>query len=113
MRMRDMTSRLLLAGPCPTCGVAVGKGCVLHSGQPRNEPHLDRKLCAIEALESKRAPATGGRSISDQNMSKWVEVIERERNDHDNKNDEQRSGRRLRSDIGRTHCSGRGEQFFS
>jgi hypothetical protein len=79
MRMGDMNPKLVLAVPCPTCGVAVGKGCVLHSGQPRNDPHLDRKLCAIEALESKRAPALGGRSISDQNMSKWVEVIERER----------------------------------
>jgi hypothetical protein len=77
--MGDMNPKLVLAVPCPTCGVAAGKGCVLHSGQPRNDPHLDRKLRAIEALESKRAPATGGRSISDQNMSKWVEVIERER----------------------------------
>ena len=104
--MADMTPKRLLAVPCPTCGVAAGERCVLHSGQLRNDPHLDRKLCAIEALESKRTPATAGRSISDQNMSKWVEVIERERNDRDNKNDEQRSGRRVRSDIGRSHCSG-------
>jgi hypothetical protein len=77
--MGDMNPRLLLAVPCPTCGVAVGKGCVLDSGRLRNDPHLDRKLYAIEALESKRAPATGGQSVSDHNMSKWVEIIERER----------------------------------
>jgi len=77
--MRDLNPKLVLAVRCPTCGVAGGKRCVLHSGQPRTEPHLDRRLSAIEALESKTAPATGGLSISDQNMSKWVEVIERER----------------------------------
>jgi len=77
--MGDMNPKCVLAVPCPTCGVAVGKGCVLHSGRLRNDPHLDRKLCAIEALESKRAPATEGHSVSDQNMSKWVKIIERER----------------------------------
>ena len=80
MRMGDLNPKLVLAVPCPTCGVAAGEGCALHSGQPRNDPHLDRKLRAIESLESRRAPATGGRSISDQNMSKWIEVIERGRN---------------------------------
>jgi len=79
MKKSELTLKQMLSVSCPTCGVAVGKACVLHSSRLRNDPHLDRKLCAIEALESKRAPAIGGRSISDQNMSKWVEVIERER----------------------------------
>jgi len=55
--MGDMTPKLLLAVPCPTCGAAAGKGCLLNSGQPRNELHLDRKLCAIEAVEKQRKPA--------------------------------------------------------
>jgi hypothetical protein len=51
-----LTPRQLLAGPCPTCGVAVGEPCLLHSGGLRNEPHIDRKLSAIEAAETKRIP---------------------------------------------------------
>jgi hypothetical protein len=48
--------RLLHAVPCPICGVAAGERCLLHSGGLRNEPHLDRKLSAIEAVEAKRNP---------------------------------------------------------
>jgi hypothetical protein len=44
----------LLAVPCRTCGVAPGMPCLLHSGRLRNDPHLDRKLDAIEAVETKK-----------------------------------------------------------
>lgn len=64
--MGTMTPRLLLAVPCPTCGAAAGKGCLLHSGQPRNELHIDRKLSAIEAVEKQRGPCTAGGSTSGQ-----------------------------------------------
>ena len=37
--------------PCPACGVAAGKRCVLGAGGPRNEPRTDRKLLAAEAME--------------------------------------------------------------
>ncbi len=56
MRMRDLTLKQLTAVPCPTCGVAPGKRCLLHSGAPRSGPHVDRKLSAAEAIETKRIP---------------------------------------------------------
>jgi hypothetical protein len=56
MRMRDMTAAQFSSIPCPTCGVALGQRCLLHSGRLRTEPHLDRKLAAAEAVESKRLP---------------------------------------------------------
>jgi hypothetical protein len=54
MRMVELTPSELCSVRCPTCGVAAGKRCHLHSGSTCIEPHLDRKLCAIEALEQKR-----------------------------------------------------------
>jgi hypothetical protein len=52
--MRDVTPEQLTSVPCPTCGVPRGQRCLLHSGGLRTEPHLDRKLAAAEAIESKR-----------------------------------------------------------
>jgi hypothetical protein len=54
MRMKDLTSRQLFSVPCTRCGAATGHLCGLHSGGLRFEPHLDRKLSAIEAVERKR-----------------------------------------------------------
>jgi hypothetical protein len=51
MKKSELTLKQVSAIPCPTCGVAVGMPCVLHSGGKRLEPHVDRKLAAIEALE--------------------------------------------------------------
>jgi hypothetical protein len=51
MKKRELTPEQLSSVPCPTCGVAVGERCVLHSGAPRSEPHVDRKLAAAEAIE--------------------------------------------------------------
>jgi len=48
-----MTIKVFLSIPCPTCGVAIGQNCLRHSGGLRAEPHLDRKLVAAEALETK------------------------------------------------------------
>jgi hypothetical protein len=56
MRMRNLTLKQLTAVPCPTCGVAPGMRCLLHSGAPRSEPHVDRRLSAAEAIETKRIP---------------------------------------------------------
>ena len=33
-----------LAVRCPTCGAKVGEKCELGTGQPRTEPHRDRRL---------------------------------------------------------------------
>jgi hypothetical protein len=40
---------------CPTCGAAVGKGCVLYSDGLRSVPHPVRELSAIAAIERKLA----------------------------------------------------------
>ena len=53
MRMEELTPKELSSVRCPTCGVAAGERCRLHSGSPCFEPHLDRKLSAIEFLEQK------------------------------------------------------------
>jgi hypothetical protein len=64
----------LLAVPCRTCGVAAGMPCLLSSGRLRNDPHLDRKLDAIEAVETKKDSPSRRSIISlDQNNSKYVE----------------------------------------
>ncbi len=33
---------------CPTCGAKPGEKCELSTGQPRTEPHRDRRLAAAE-----------------------------------------------------------------
>ena len=61
MKKKDLTAKQLSSVPCPTCGVAPGERCVLHSGALRSEPHVDRKLSAAEAIETKRIPRGPGR----------------------------------------------------
>ena len=61
MRISDLTPEQMSSVSCPTCGVAPGEGCLLHSGAPRSEPHVDRKLSAAEAIETKRARRDPGR----------------------------------------------------
>ena len=59
MRRADLTPKQLSSVPCPTCGVAARARCLLHSGTPRSEPHVDRKLVAAEAVEKKRKTRHG------------------------------------------------------
>lgn len=33
---------------CPTCGAGPGEKCELSTGQPRTEPHRDRRLIAAD-----------------------------------------------------------------
>jgi hypothetical protein len=54
MRMNDMTAKQLFAVPCPRCGVAMRSRCLQPSGTLRADPHVDRRLSAIEAVEVKR-----------------------------------------------------------
>ena len=54
MRMPELTRIELCSVRCPTCGVAAGQLCQVALGFTSFQPHLDRKLCAIEALEQKR-----------------------------------------------------------
>jgi hypothetical protein len=60
MSMGDLTAKQLLSVPCPTCGVGAGARCLLHSGGPRSEPHVDRKLSAADAIERKRGRREDG-----------------------------------------------------
>src|ERR1700674_4211703 len=53
MKKKELTPKQLSSVPCPTCGVAAGKRCVLLSGAPRSKPHVDRTFAASEAIERK------------------------------------------------------------
>ncbi|MHB8503158.1 MAG: zinc finger domain-containing protein [Candidatus Acidiferrales bacterium] len=53
LKKSQLTPKQVSSVPCPTCGVAAGERCVLHSGAPRSESHVDRKFAAIEAAERK------------------------------------------------------------
>jgi hypothetical protein len=46
--IRQLNLKQSLAVPCPTCGAAAGQKCELNTGQPRIEPHRDRRLQAKE-----------------------------------------------------------------
>ena len=61
MKKKDLTAKQLSSVPCPTCGAVPGERCVLHSGALRSEPHVNRKLSAAEAIETKRAFRGRGR----------------------------------------------------
>jgi hypothetical protein len=54
MKTKVLTPKQLSSVPCPTCGVPIGKRCVLLSGAPRSTPHVDRRLSAAEAVERER-----------------------------------------------------------
>lgn len=56
-----MTPEQFSSVPCPTCGAVIGKSCLQHSGTVRSEPHTDRKLSAVEAIEAKRYQLTQSR----------------------------------------------------
>jgi hypothetical protein len=53
VKTRDLTLKQILSVPCTTCGATIGEACELHTGDPRTEPHRDRKLAAAEAAEAK------------------------------------------------------------
>lgn len=51
MKIQHQTKKGISAVPCPTCGVAAGKRCVLIAGGPRNEPHWNRRIAAADVVE--------------------------------------------------------------
>lgn len=53
VKTRELTAEQISSVPCITCGAAVGEVCELHTGDPRTEPHRDRKLSAAEAVQKK------------------------------------------------------------
>jgi len=53
MKSKNLTQAQIYSVTCPTCGVAAGKRCVLHSGAERT-PHIDRRFSAAEKIEKQR-----------------------------------------------------------
>jgi hypothetical protein len=53
MKKNELTPKQILSVPCPTCGSAAKKRCVLHSGGLRSEPHVERKFLAIDAIATR------------------------------------------------------------
>jgi len=44
MKAKKPTLEQIQAVRCPTCGAGPGEKCELSTGQPRTEPHRDRRL---------------------------------------------------------------------
>jgi hypothetical protein len=53
VKTKELTRKQVLSVPCPTCGAATDEACELQTGALRTEPHRDRKLSAVEAVETK------------------------------------------------------------
>jgi hypothetical protein len=51
MKKRDLAAKNVSTIPCPTCGAGIGKRCILTTGRPRIEAHVNRRLGALEMLE--------------------------------------------------------------
>jgi len=51
VKKSELTPKQLSSVPCPTCGVPARKRCVLNSGTPRSEAHVDRKYSTLEAVD--------------------------------------------------------------
>jgi hypothetical protein len=51
MKRKELTPEQVISVPCPTCGVAAGERCVLHSGGLRSGPHVDRTYAAAATIE--------------------------------------------------------------
>jgi hypothetical protein len=45
---KELSPKQVLAVRCPTCGAAPREKCELSTGQPRTEPHRDRRLIAAD-----------------------------------------------------------------
>jgi hypothetical protein len=45
---KELNPKQVLAVRCPTCGAAPGEKCELSTGQPRMNPHRDRRLIAAD-----------------------------------------------------------------
>ncbi len=48
VKAKKPTLKEIQAFSCPTCGVAPGEKCELFTGQPRTQPHRDRRLIAAD-----------------------------------------------------------------
>jgi hypothetical protein len=48
LKSKKPTLKQVQAVRCPTCGAGPGEKCELSTGQPRTEPHRDRRLIAAD-----------------------------------------------------------------
>jgi len=46
MKSSEIPAKQTLTVACPTCGAKPGQKCELNTGEPRNNPHRDRRLAA-------------------------------------------------------------------
>jgi hypothetical protein len=53
---KKLGPKKILAIRCPTCGAAPGEKCELSTGQPRAEPHRDRRLIAADLSQGLGGP---------------------------------------------------------
>jgi hypothetical protein len=60
MKAEKPTLKQVQAVRCPTCGAGPGEKCELTTGQPRTEPHRDRKLSAADAVKMKLSKRHNG-----------------------------------------------------
>ena len=59
MGKKELTTKQLSSVHCPTCSVAAEQRCVLNSGAPRSEPHVDGsfpRLSLTRETKGKRSP---------------------------------------------------------
>jgi hypothetical protein len=47
---KELSLKKALAVSCPTCGAAPKQKCELSTGQPRTDPHRDRRLVAKDPI---------------------------------------------------------------
>jgi len=45
---KELSPKKILAVRCPTCGAKPREKCELSTGQPRTDPHRDRRLNAAD-----------------------------------------------------------------
>jgi len=53
---KEPSPQQALAVQCPTCGAKPEEKCELASGQPRTDPHRDRRLIAADREDARRWP---------------------------------------------------------
>jgi hypothetical protein len=46
---KEVDRKQILVVHCPTCGAAPGEKCELSTGQPRTNPHRDRRVIAKDS----------------------------------------------------------------
>jgi hypothetical protein len=51
MKIRPLPKHQLISVPCPTRGAAIKEPCELTRGDPRSEPHQNRKFTAADVLQ--------------------------------------------------------------